>query len=206
VAGGRKQVAGGRWQVAGRKSRVAGTCTHQGPVASRCNRPRVCPATCHLPPATCRPATCRPATCHLLPATCPSGSSGDVTREAATARAFQRHVGFGRRGRSVRIPLDRTRARWTAQGRARPIAGNQMQGLRRVVCIRTWLAHMSLQGYSQARRRRTGQSEVCFARLPDCPGRPRWHNNRDLSREATAAIPFIPRSAPGVPSPEKRGV
>jgi hypothetical protein len=69
--------------------------------------------------------------------------SGDVARESTAAGATQRHVALRRWRHAIGITLDRTGARWATEWRARAVAGDEMQRLGRVICIRTWLAHVS---------------------------------------------------------------
>ncbi len=69
--------------------------------------------------------------------------SRDIACEATAARATQRHVALRRRRHTVGIALDWPGARRTAQRRPRAVTGDEMQSLGGIVCIRTWLAHVS---------------------------------------------------------------
>jgi len=84
----------------------------------------------------------------------------DVTGEPAASRAAERHVALRRRRDAIGIALDRAGAGRAAQRGPCPIAGDQVQSLRRVVCIRTWLAHRWPPGGSpRHEERRTGGRE-----------------------------------------------
>ena len=71
----------------------------------------------------------------------PLRRSGYIVCRSSAAFAAERHVRVGRRRNLMGIPLDRSRAGGTAEGRSAAIVADQKQSLSRIVRIRTWLAH-----------------------------------------------------------------
>src|SRR5581483_5095942 len=67
--------------------------------------------------------------------------SRDMPCEATATGALEGDVRCGGRRRAHRISLDRAGARRTTQGRAAPVARNQVERLGRVICIRAGLTH-----------------------------------------------------------------
>ena len=78
------------------------------------------------------------------------GRACDIVRRTSAALAAESHVCIAWRRNLVRVALNRSSARGTAEWRSSTIVADEEKRLSGIVRIRTWLAH-ELSSYSKRR-------------------------------------------------------